>query len=226
MESGKLAVLEVNWEEQILKKELSRSVRPFLNGLEGELGVDFLEGEFNTRDDLVMGLREFKKSKAKLLYVGAHGVRKMLFDTSHGVNAATIIGACRNSKGKGYFFSACDFGNRNTAREFLSQTKADFVVGYSGPVPWLESSLVDLFFLSYFLQGRVKRRKGPKEGKVTLLETRYDFLAQGSRDPIKLAHWVYEDVPLALVLGFDVYILETGQGKKAKVVCASDTWKQ
>ena len=46
MKHGKLAVLEGNWDANILKQEISRSVQPFLDGLEGELGVDFLEGEF------------------------------------------------------------------------------------------------------------------------------------------------------------------------------------
>lgn len=225
MPRARLAVLEVNWEEKILKKDISRSVRPFLQGLEGELDVDFPEGEFNSRDDLVTALQEFRKSRARYLFVGSHGVRKMLFDTNHGITAATIISACRNSKGRGYFFSACDFGNHGTAREFLMKTRADFLAGYSKSVPWIESMLVDLFFLTYLLMGRVKRRKVGRSSSPCLLEDKDDFIPEKSEDPLKLARWVYEDVPLAYLIGFDVYMLRTGQGKKPRLIAASDTWR-
>jgi hypothetical protein len=225
MRQARLAVLEVNWEEQILRREIARSVRPFFHGLEGELDVDFPEGEFNSKDDLVTGLQEFRRSRAKYLFVGSHGVRKMLFDTSHGITASTIIGACKNSRGKGFFFSACDFGNRNTAREFLVETKADFLAGYSRSVPWLESMLVDLFFLTYLLQGRVKRRRGAQGDVPSLVEDGSGFISEKSENPLKVARWVYEDVPLALPLGFDVYALKGGQGKKPRLICASKIWK-
>jgi len=231
MRAGELAVLEVNWEERVLKREISLSVHPFLHGLEGALDEDFPEGVFNSKEDLLEGLGEFKKSRAKYLYVGAHGLRKQIFTPDHGIYSQTIIDACKGagSRGKGYFFSACDFVNRKTALEFLTATKAEFIAGYSGSIPWLDSMLVDLFFLTYLLQGRVKREVMPgQRGKakgVSLREDKSGFIYEMSANPLKVARWVYEDVPLALSLGFDVFTLSRPQGRPPRLVGASAGWR-
>jgi hypothetical protein len=228
MRSGRLAVLEVNWEEQILKEEISLSVRPFLDGLEGAMTEDFLEGEFNSGEDFLEAISEFKASRARYLYVGSHGLKKQIIAPDHGINSQTIINQCRGSKDKGYFFSACDFVNPKTAREFLVKTKAVFIAGYSKSVPWLESILVDLFFLSYMLQGRVKRQllaKRGGRGKRTSLSEKGDaFAYETSEKPMKVAQWVYEDLPLAVALGFDVYTLQRSQGKMPRLMSASRAW--
>lgn len=231
MRNGELAVLEVNWEERVLRREISLSVRPFLHGLEGVLDEDFPEGVFNSKEDLLDGLYEFKKSRAKYLYVGAHGLRKQLFSPDHSIYSQTIIDACKGigSRGKGYIFSACDFVNRKTALEFLSVTGAAFIAGYSGSVPWLDSMLVDLFFISYLLQGRVKRQVMSSQRRavkgVSLREDRGGFVYEMSANPLKVARWVYEDVPLALSLKFDAFTVSRSQGRPPRLVSASAGWR-
>jgi hypothetical protein len=163
--------------------------------------------------------------QARYLYVGSHGLKKQIIAPDHGINSQTIINQCKGSKGKGYFFSACDFVNPKTARDFLVKTKAIFIAGYSKNVPWLESILVDLFFLSYLLQGRVKRQLIPKGGsgtkRTSLTEGGDSFVYQASENPMKVAQWVYEDLPLAALLGFDAYSLQRSQGKMPRLISAS-----
>lgn len=106
-----------------------------------------------------------------------------------------------------------------------AKTKAEFIAGYSRAVPWLESTLVDVVFLSYFLQGRIKRQTTSRRGAglkgVSFREDRTGFIYEMSENPLKVARWVYEDVPLTLPLGFDVYVLHRFQGRSPRLISAS-----
>jgi hypothetical protein len=226
---SKLMILEVNWEGnegKVMKEEFSWSVRPFLNGLEGLLGADFPEGEFHSGDDLLAALRQFRKSDTPYLYVAAHGLRKQIVAPDRGVYSSTIIRACKGSKGKGYVFSACDFVNPKTATEFLKETKADFVAGYSGAAPMHETVFVELLFLLYLLYGRLRRKREPETDRRSLVPIGDGFRIQNSKSAITVGHWVYEDLHLAALFGFEVYSLKVSQGKKPQLVSASRTWKE
>ncbi len=87
MKHGRLAVLEVNWEKEMLQPELSSPFRSFLGGLEAVLDEDFPEGTFNTGEDFRKALREFGRSSTKYLYVCAHGCKKQIIADNRGVNS-------------------------------------------------------------------------------------------------------------------------------------------
>jgi hypothetical protein len=64
--------------------------------------------------------------------------------------------------------------------------------------------LTDLTFLTYLIGRRCRRRS--ENGYLDLLTTRSgEFRLEGSKDPIKIAQWVYEDFPLSKALGFVVH---------------------
>jgi len=64
--------------------------------------------------------------------------------------------------------------------------------------------LTDLTFLTYVMDKRCRRRV--KNGRVELVTTKGgEFKFQGSKDPMKVARWVYEDFPLSRALGFVVH---------------------
>jgi hypothetical protein len=198
-----LLVLETPWEYEL---DSAVSVGPFLQGLGDTLGIKVVCQRFNGRSDLVYYLEEFsqKKSEYSYCYVASHGTAGRLETLLSNVNASTIADACRGSRGRGFIIGACSFGNRRTAAEFLDKTDAAFVAGYSKNVPWEESMLADLCFLTYLIGRRCRRRM--RNDRVELETKRNgDFRFQGSRDPIKIAKWVYEDFPLSRGMGFVVH---------------------
>ncbi len=198
-----LLVLETPWDDDL---NSTVSVGPFLQGLGATLGVKVVRQQFNGRADLVHYLREFKRQRREYAwcYIGSHGTQGRL-DTVLGlVNARTIAEACIGSSEQGFVIGACSFGNRATAQSFLDRTKAAFIAGYTNDVPWEESMLADLTFLTYLIGRRCRRSRQGKE--IELVRSRGGaFRYQGSRDPVRVAEWVYEDLPIARALGFVVH---------------------
>lgn len=197
-----LLVLETPWDNE-LKSALS--VGPFLQGLGTSLEFPVICQRFNGKRDLVHYLHEFRRSGSySYCYVASHGTAGRLETLLENVNGATIAEACRGGRGRGFIIGACAFGNRATATAFLKKTRASFVAGYARDVPWEESMLTDLTFLTYLIGKRCRRRS--ENGCLNLLTTRGgEFKFEGSQDAIKVARWVYEDFPLSRALGFMVH---------------------
>ena len=196
-----LLVLETPWDED-LKSPLS--VGPFLQGLGASLGFTVICQRFNGKRDLVHYLEEFGRSGLLYCYIASHGTAGRLETLLENVNGNTIASACGHGRGRGFIIGACSFGNRKTATAFLSATRAAFVAGYSRDVPWGESMLTDLTFLTYVIGKRCHRRM--ENGRVELVTTTGgEFKLQGSQDPMKVARWVYEDFPLSRALGVAVH---------------------
>jgi hypothetical protein len=206
-----LLVFESPWNDEL---ESGESVGPFLMGLKDALKIKVISQRFNGRDDLVYYLRKFseKRSRYSHCYIACHGTLGRLQPLLRDVNAATIADACRGARGRGFIIGACSFGNRRTATAFLRKTKASFVAGYTKDVPWMDSMLVDLAFLTYLLGGRC-RTKRESGGNRTLVAYRDgSFSVERSRDPLKVARWLYEDFPLSKTLGFVVHRRSSGRG--------------
>ncbi len=197
-----LLVLETPWDHG-LRSDLS--VGPFLMGLRDALHLEVVTQRFNGKDDLVHYLGEFVREPGlSHCYIGAHGTAGRIQALLGDVNAATIGNACRGSRDKGFIISACSFGNEATARRFLQTTRAHFVAGYAHDVPWMESMLVDLMFMTYLFGGRCRRVNGESRSEL-LRDRRGDFCYSGTADPVKAARWVVEDLPLATMLRFSVH---------------------
>lgn len=215
-----LLVLETAWNEprEILRP--SQSVLPFLQGLAGALDDRVVCRAFNAAEDLTLLLRAFVQNPGRLryCYVAAHGSRGRIYGAQQGINLETILRACRGSRGKGYIFGSCGFVNEATAARFLRETGARFIAGYSGgDVPWMETTIIDLLFLTYLIGGKVRRQE--KDGRVEIVKNRKgDILLTRSPDPLTLGRWVYEDLPLARLMGFNVYSLSRAGRRTARLI--------
>ena len=198
-----LLVLETPWEDDLGS---AVSVGPFLQGLGAMLNIKVACQRINSKLDLKHYLEKFsqRQNEYSYCYVGSHGTKGRLGILLGDVNAATIGRACRGSEGRGFVVGACSFGNRATATAFLEKTHAAFVAGYAKGVPWEESMLTDLVFLTYLIGGRCRRRTSDGQSQL-VTQKNGDFPVERSRDPVKVAGWVYQDFPLAHILGFVVH---------------------
>ena len=159
-------------------------------------------------------MREFSKRSSGFshCYIASHGTSGRLQSLIEDVNSATIANACRGCRGRGFFVSVCAFGNARTATGFLRKTGAHFVAGYSEYVPWMESMLVDLLLLTYVFRGRGRTEPIGRSHRFTF--RRDDTLAvTRTTDPLKVAKWVCEDLPVAKKLGFVVYRRRVVRGR-------------
>jgi len=204
-------VLESPWEQDVRS---ALSVGPFLAGLKEALRVDVVSQRFNGKEDLVFYLREFSRRSSEFshCYIACHGTPgrlEPLLDPK--INIGTIADACRGSRSRGFIMGACSFGNHRTATRFLTRTGASFVAGYAADVPWMESMLVDLTFLTYLLGGRCRRRKGA-DSKPFVVDRHGNYREERTGNPLTVAGWVYEDLPLARKLGFVVHRRRPGKG--------------
>jgi hypothetical protein len=190
------------------------SVGPFLLGLRDALRLKVVSQRFNGMRDLGYFLRRFsaRNSSFSHCYIASHGTRGRLQSLIEDVNSATIARACRGCQGRGFIVGACAFGNTRTAVNFLKKTGAHFVAGYVEDVPWMESMVVDLLFLTYLFRGRGRTQHTGKSARFVF--RRDDTLAvTRSRDPLRVARWVYEDLPLAHKLGLVVHRRRPGRGR-------------
>ncbi len=207
-----LFVLETPWADDL---DSGQSVGPFLIGLKEALGVRVTSQRFNGRADLAYYLRKFAKMNSGYshCYIASHGTRGRLQALLQDVNAATIGDACQGSRGRGFVIGACAFGNAKTATDFLRRTGASFVAGYERDVPWMESMLVDLAFLTYLLGGRCRRKRETNGTETLVVDHASDtFCVSRSNDPLKVAAWIYKDLPLARTLGFVVHRRSSRRG--------------
>jgi hypothetical protein len=206
-----LVVLESPWENSL---DSPLSVGPFLIGLRNALHIKVATQQFNGAHDLRFFLREFSRRSSSFshCYIACHGTRGRLQPLLADVNSTTIAHASRGSRGRGFIIGACAFGNTRTARNFLRQSGANFVAGYGGDVPWMESMIVDLLFLSYLFAGRCRASLNGKREQL-LIRGDGDFALMRSQNPLKVARWVYEDLPLARKLGFVVHRRRPGMGR-------------
>src|SRR5207248_464730 len=114
-------------------------------------------------------------------YIASHGTAGRLETLLENVNGATIAEACRGGRGRGFIVGACAFGNPATATTFLTRTHAAFVAGYARDVPWQESMLTDLTFLTYLIGKRCRRRT--ENGCLELDHERWGIQVRGLARP-------------------------------------------
>lgn len=115
--------------------------------------------EMFTTDDAFRDamLHAFGGGRATTVYVAAHGSRYSIQGFhDQGISRAKVRNALRYVKAshtkRGIYFGSCGFATHRNA-EFILEgcTRVSWMAGYSSSVDWVDSSLLDLFFLRHFL---------------------------------------------------------------------------
>ena len=197
-----LLVLESDWGEDLVD---SRSTRPFLEGLANALDITIVYRTFHTGHDLTHWLRKMFQARSKpgVAYISSHGDGRFLHASlaDGGIDLRRVLAAAakgtRQNHGKrGLLLGACEIGRDLDGILAAARGRLDWVAGYEVQVPWVESTLIDLAFLSYLLSGR---RVHAANGKCVLrrqLRTTKTSLSE------KAATWVGEDFGVAQALRF------------------------
>jgi hypothetical protein len=197
-----LLVLESDWGEDLID---SRSTRPFLEGLASALDITIVYRTFHTARDLQHWLRQMflAKGRPRIAYISSHGERRFLQASlaAAGIDLRRVLAAAaRGTKRKhgkrGLLLGACEIGRDLDGILAAARGRLDWVAGYEVKVPWVESTLVDLAFLSYLLSGR---RVHATNGKCVLrrqLRTTKTSLSE------KAATWIGQDFGVAHALRF------------------------
>ena len=197
-----LLVLESDWGEDLVD---SRSTRPFLEGLASALDITIVYRTFHTARDLQHWLRQMFTAKGRpgIAYISSHGdgrfLRASLADV--GIDLRRVLAAAargtRHHHGKrGLLLGACEIGRDLDGILAAAKGRLDWVAGYAVEVPWVESTLIDLAFLSYLLSGR---RVHATNGKCVLRRRLRSTKTSLSE---KAATWVGEDFGVAHALRF------------------------
>jgi hypothetical protein len=197
-----LLVLESDWGEDLVD---SRSMRPFLEGLASALDITIVYRTFHTGRDLQHWLRQMflAKGRPRIAYISSHGRGRFLHASLQDVGidlrrvlAAASRGTRRSHGRRGLLLGACEIGRDLDGILAAARGRLSWVAGYEVQVPWVESTLIDLAFMSYLLSGR---RVQAANGKCVLrrqLRTTKTALSE------KAAAWVGQDFGVAQALRF------------------------
>lgn len=102
-------------------------------------------------------LHAFGGGRARTVYVAAHGDRHSIKGFhDYGISRAKVRNALRfvgpSAVKRGVYFGSCGFATHNNAEFILSEcNRVSWMAGYSSNVDWVDSSVLDLFFLRHFL---------------------------------------------------------------------------
>lgn len=99
----------------------------------------------------------FAGGHSHTIYIAAHGSRtgiKGFHDD--GISRAKVRHALRRAKPsqrrRGVYFGSCLFGTQKNAEFLLNECpRVAWIVGYTTSVDWVDSSVLDLFFLRHYL---------------------------------------------------------------------------
>jgi hypothetical protein len=163
----KLVCLETYWSDRHSSLFGERSVRPFLEGLAGQLDPPvriahrFVESPAHlahyTRRREGLLWRDPEVFDAPVCYLSFHGSPGKLHTSLVKLGPSALLRAFAGW-GKGHdnlvYFAACSVfaGRRGErfARRFLEATRCRAAVGYAADIDWMESMLTDLLFLRRF----------------------------------------------------------------------------
>jgi len=191
-----ILVLESVWSSDISD---NTSVKPFFEGWATQLGVRISFRSYYDANDLKSWLSVFASSRTNpyVCYVAGHGNKNRL----HGATGASInlsktisdvfpikSGPKAKVGHKGILLGACEVGTAAALENIIKKTDSPlkWIAGYGKSVPWMESTLADILFLTYLIEGRLT----PASRKTS------KPIVQKSKSPIKILEWVAEDYPL------------------------------
>jgi hypothetical protein len=176
-----LFILESLWDDKLISET---SVRPFFEGLSRIHNFNYIYHTFYDEKDLRYFVKKSKKQKLACsnYYIATHSTRTNIIGRKEKINIDDLRKIFEDFEGKGIYFGTCSFGNFKNSEELLNATKADWIAGYSRPVDWFNSTIIDVtFWHNYFLC---------KE------ENRYAW---------DIANYLYEEYPISLSLKFSVF---------------------
>ncbi|WP_329734741.1 hypothetical protein, partial [Archangium sp.] len=174
-------MLENIWSDDLAD---STSVRPFLEGWAASLDVRVGFRSYHGRDDLVHWLSEFWSAKSNpwICYIAGHTSGNRLSGLTSNINLTQAFSSAIPRKPgpqldvgpnpKGVLLGTCVVGGRAKRLELLESTanSLQWVAGYEKVVPWMESTLCELLFLTppYSPEGL----EGDRKRRVTRLTSR------------------------------------------------------
>ena len=102
-------------------------------------------------------LHAFGGGRASTVYIAAHGNRHSIQGFhDQGISRAKVRNALRyvspSNVKRGIYFGSCGFATRRNAEFILGEcSRVSWLAGYSSSVDWVDSSVLDLYFLRHFL---------------------------------------------------------------------------
>lgn len=171
-----LSVAEGKWDE---KSHVSiRDILAPLFDVWGEGGADFHYEMFSTNEAFRTALEfAFRPQQADCVYVASHGLKDAIeaYHEDERVSRTEIVNSIKAAVGtasRGLYFGACLFTSQKNASLLLHECpRVSWVAGYSNDVDWIDSSVLDLFFLRHLLFATPG--KGHKAPKTSAERVRY-----------------------------------------------------
>jgi hypothetical protein len=119
----------------------------------------------------------FRSGAARTVYIAAHGSRKSIqgFHDA-GISRVEIRNALKrvgpSEVRRGVYFGSCEFASRENAEFILASCdRVEWMAGYTTHIDWIDTGVLDLFFLRHFLFPKPGR--GHKRPRTTLQRLRY-----------------------------------------------------
>ena len=197
-----ILVLESDWGEDLID---TRSTRPFVEGLASALEITAVFRTFHSGRDLEHWMHQvfLSKRKPRIVYISTHGTGRCLYPSlaTRGVNLRAVLasaarGTRRQDARRGLLLGACEIGNDLENVLAAAGGRLKWAAGYQVEVPWVESTLTDVAFLTYMISGRgVTSSNGKRAVRASSRVTR-------TRSALKAAAWLLDDFGVAEALGF------------------------
>lgn len=134
------------------------SVRHFLEGLARLEGMPIFYATFYDTASLgqamqyLMDARKLDEVEQLIVYVAAHGRGARIGNGAKGTNLATVFSRIAEyGKGKvvGVLLDSCEVGGQfDVIARGMQAAKINWVIGYSSPMEWLKTMLINLHVLS------------------------------------------------------------------------------
>ena len=207
MPTTSLMVLESSWSDEITTPH--STVKPFFDGFGATLQRQIAYQNFHDERSLRYWLRQFFTSNIPILYIAGHGrdgYLRPLGETK--VDFGRLVPRCLPNKKvseplkpKGIMLGACSIGGTEYREDILQRTRhpLTWLATYDRTVPWIETTLFDLLFLSYLLEGRCVQKNGEfLLTKTNIMRTNKAKHAEHAYD------WLVKDCALAAETGFGV----------------------
>jgi len=195
-----ILVLESPWGEDLSD---NTSVRPFIEGWAKLHDISVCYRMYHDAEDLRHWLQEFSSDTSlSACYIAGHGIGGRLSGRNSNINLMNLAAATsestpgRNMR-KGVLLGTCDVGNK--LQDFLNACGEgiSWCAGYTKTVPWVESTLCDVLFLDYVLNGRRRR-----SGQGFEMSGKGEIKVQRAKSAQKACQWLVKDMAVAKLCGF------------------------
>lgn len=113
-------------------------------------------------------VKQLANSTHKYLYIGSHGSAKGIYGSHSATPLSYTKIKNRIPDMKGLYLGTCLFGEPNTLRSFVKETKLVWCAGYRKSVDWVDSSALDLAFWKIF---QIYNTKQGKKVEKSLIES-------------------------------------------------------